>query len=229
MNQNTTKGIVLSRTDFGEADRVITLLTPDYGKLRLMAKGVRRVKSKLAGGIELFSISDITFIKGRGDIGTLVSSRLRQHYGNIVKNIERTMLGYDLIKRLNKATEDEAEPAYFELLEQVFVALDDPVLSQELVRIWFAAQLLRLGGHTPNLQTEANGEKLRADVQYEFSFDDVAFAQRPAGNFRADDIKFLRLLFSGNQPVVLAKVTGSATRVEAIKPLVQFMQQQYVR
>jgi len=229
MNQITTKGIVLSRTDFGEADRIITLLTSDHGKLRLMAKGVRRVKSKLAGGIELFSVSDITFIRGRGDIGTLASARLQRHYGTIVKDIERTMLGYDLIKQLHKATEDEAEPEYFELLEQAFAALDHPALSLGIIRVWFAAQLLRLGGHTPNLQTEASGEKLKVDAEYEFSFDDAAFAQRPGGNFRADDIKFLRLLFSGNQPAILAKVTSSAARVEAVRPLVQFMQQQYIR
>jgi len=39
----------LSRTDYGEADRILTVLTPDYGKLRLLAKGVRKVKSKLGG------------------------------------------------------------------------------------------------------------------------------------------------------------------------------------
>jgi recombinational DNA repair protein (RecF pathway) len=57
---------------------------PDSGKLSLMAKGVRKVKSKLAGGIELFSTSEITYIPGRGSVGTLVSSRLMRHYGGIV-------------------------------------------------------------------------------------------------------------------------------------------------
>jgi len=219
----------LSRTDFGEADRIVTLLTLDHGKLRLMAKGVRRVKSKLAGGIELFSISDITFIRGRGDIGTLVSSRLRKHYGDIVKDIERTMLGYELIKQLNKATEDEAEPEYFELLEQTFAALDDPALSLGIIRVWFAAQLLRIGGHTPNLQTEISGEKLAPDTSYEFNFDDAAFARHAQGSFRADDIKFLRLLFGGSQPAVLAKVVGGTKRTETVEPLVRFMRQQYIR
>lgn len=67
MNQIVTKGIVLSRTEFGEADRIITVLTTDHGKIRLIAKGVRRIKSKSAGGIELFSVSDITYIPGRRD------------------------------------------------------------------------------------------------------------------------------------------------------------------
>ncbi len=113
MNQIVTKGIVLTRTDYGEADRIITMLTPDQGKVRVIAKGVRRVKSKLAGGIELFSVSSITYIPGRKEIGTLVSTRLQQHFGNIVKDIDRTMLGYELLKRLNKATEDDVDDDYF--------------------------------------------------------------------------------------------------------------------
>jgi DNA repair protein RecO (recombination protein O) len=73
MQQLQTRGIILSRTDFGEADRILTVLTPQQGKLRLMAKGVRKIKSKLAGGIELFSVSDITYIRGKGELGTLIS------------------------------------------------------------------------------------------------------------------------------------------------------------
>jgi DNA repair protein RecO len=228
--QQITTGIVLTRVDYGEADRIITLLTPDNGKLRLMAKGVRRIKSKLAGGIELFSSTNITFIRGRGEIGTLVSSRLLTHYGHIVQDLDRTMLGYELIKQLNKATEDEPEKEYFHLLEQSFIALDDATIDIGLVRVWFAAQLLRLSGHTPNLQTEPNGTKLHVELQYEFSFDDSAFRARPDGPYQADDIKFMRLVFSGaNQPVLLVKVAGAQALTEKVRPLVQFMSQQYIQ
>lgn len=226
--QQVTAGIVLARTDFGEADRIITVLTPDAGKLRLMAKGVRRVKSKLAGGVELFSVADITFLRGKGEIGTLISARLRTHYGHIVKDIDRTMAGYEITAQLNKATEDEPEPEYFRLLEQALVALNDGTLSLELIRLWFGAQLLRLGGHTPNLQTEPDGSKLVAGKAYGFSFDDAAFTARPDGKFRADDIKFLRLVFSDTPPAVLAKVTGVGIFTEQAAPLVNFMLRQYI-
>lgn len=220
MNQLTTTAIVLARTNYGEADRIITILTPDHGKLRLMAKGVRRVKSKLAGGIELFSVSDVTFIKGRSDIGTLVSARLRRHYGHIVGEIERVQLGYDLIKLLNKNIEDEAEGEYFELLEYAFQALDDVTIGEELIRTWFQAQLLRLGGHTPNLQTDAFGEKLDPHASYEFDFDSMAFVQHEQGQLTADHIKFTRLIFSGNQPNVLQHVRGNAELLASVRPLV---------
>lgn len=227
MNQIVTTGIVLARTNYGEADRILTLLTPDQGKLRLMAKGVRRVKSKLAGGIELFSVSNITFIRGRGDMGTLVSSRLLKYYAAIVTDINRTMAGYDIIKQLNKAIEDEPEPEYFELLEQALQALDDASVPLELIRVWFSAQLLRLSGHTPNLTHELSGAKLQADKSYEFNFDDSSFIAREDAAYGADNIKFLRILFSGNVPAVITKVAGCAVLVERCRPLVLYMSQQY--
>ncbi|HSH55850.1 MAG TPA: DNA repair protein RecO [Candidatus Limnocylindrales bacterium] len=229
MNQIQTTAIILSRTDYGEADRILTLLTPYHGKLRLIAKGVRRVKSRLAGGIELFSISEISFIKGRGDIGTLVSTRLTKHYGRIVQDVTRTMLGYDLIKQLNKATEDEPESDYFDLLEQAFVSLDDATISTETIRVWFLMQLQRLSGHSPNLETDVMGLKLAADQRYNFSFDDMAFMERPDGAFGADHIKFLRLGFRGIRPKGLQQIAGVDRLVADITPLVVTMLQMHVR
>lgn len=227
MNQQVTTGIVLARVDYGEADRIITFLTPNTGKLRLMAKGVRRVKSKLAGGVELFSVTNLTYVKGRGDIGTLVSARLVTHYGQIVQDINRTMLGYEFIKKLNKATEDEPEADYFHVLEESFSALNDPAITIELIQLWFTAQLLRLGGYQPNLQTEPDGTRLSADKQYEFSFDDSAFVARPEAPYDASTIKFLRLIFSGTTPNALQKVAGVERLVTATGQLVNLFARQY--
>lgn len=229
MKQIQTTAIVLSRTDYGEADRILTLLTPDQGKLRLIAKGVRRVKSKLAGGIELFSVSEVSFIKGRSDIGTLISTRLIKHYGSIVTDISRTMLGYDLIKILHRATEDEPESDYFDLLEASFAALNDHTVHLTVVRLWFYIQLLRLSGHTPNLQTATTGEKLQADKQYDFSFDDMSFMERPGGAFGADHIKFLRLGFRAGQATVLQHVTGAERLADDCVPLVTTMANANIR
>jgi DNA repair protein RecO (recombination protein O) len=229
MNQLNTRGIILVRTDFGEADRIITLLTPDQGKLRLMAKGVRRIKSKLAGGIELFSVSDITFIRGRGEIGTLVSSRLQKHFGTIIKDINRTMVGYELIKQLHKATEDEPEPAYFDLLEQAFASLDDAAIDLDLISFWFTAQLLRLAGHAPNLKTDTTGKKLESDQTYHFDFEHMAFRPHDSGQFGSDEIKFLRLAFAGNPPQILQKVQGSEKLVADNTQLVIGMKNNLLR
>lgn len=226
MNQLKTEGIVLARVNYGEADRILTLLTPNYGKIRVMAKGVRRVKSKLAGGIELFSVSEIVFIKGKGDIGTLVSSRLRQHYQAIVQDINRTMLGYELIKQLNKATEDECEEGYFAVLEQAFAALANTAVSQQLITLWFNGQLLKLGGHTPNLTTDTKGAKLTTGTAYSFSFEDMSFSPSSGGKFTSDHIKFLRLLFAGNTVQNLLRVQGSEELVAVLAPLAESLRNQ---
>jgi DNA repair protein RecO (recombination protein O) len=230
MRQLVTKGIILSRTDYGEADRIITLLTPDYGKLTLLAKGVRRVKSKLAGGIELFSVSEITFIKGRGDVGTLVSTRLLKHFEKIVSQLDRTMTGYNIIKQLHKATEDQTEEDYFDLLAEAFEALNDLEIPLPLISFWFMSRLIWLSGHEPNLQTDSQGRALQADGHYGFSFDDMAFGLSPEhGRFNASHIKFLRLVMNGNSPKVLAQVQGSAQLVEDCTPLIQTVLQTFVR
>jgi DNA repair protein RecO len=219
-----TNGIILGRTNFGEADRILTILTPDQGKLRLMARGVRKAKSKLAGGIELFSTSHITFIEGRGDsgLGTLISTRLIKHYGRIVGDIARVQLGYELIKLLDRATEDHPEQEYYELLEQSFAALDDSDINPDLTRTWFSAQMLRLGGHAPDLAGVQESEK------YNFDFDTMAFEPNPNGRFGVNDIKFLRLLFSNNRPSALARVVSSDKLIEPARPLVDAMLQNHL-
>src|SRR4029077_8619530 len=152
MNYLTTDAIILKRTDYGEADRILTVLAPDYGKIRLIAKGVRKVNSKLSGGIELFSVSTITCVRGRSDLSTLISTRLLKHYVHIVQDLTKVQLGYELIKLLDKATEDELEneSAYFKLINQAFQLLDIEDFDINLVRAWYYAQLLKLNGHSPN-------------------------------------------------------------------------------
>ncbi len=223
MNRIQTCGIVLKRTNYGEADRIVTVLTPDQGKLRLMARGVRKPKAKLAGGIELFSVSDITFLRGRGEIGTLISARLAKHYGKIVNDIERVQLGYDFIKMLDKTTEDEPEEEYFNLMEQALKALDDAKISQELIRTWFSAQLLRQAGHTPNLGTTFKGEKLSESEKYVFDYDHMAFEPNENGNFQASHIKFLRLLFGASALQPLARINGVDGLLGKCAPLVAAM------
>ena len=229
MNQLVTDAIVLKRTNYGEADRIITVLTPEQGKVSLLARGVRKPKSKLAGGIELFSISNLTYIRGRGSLNTLVSARLDTHYGRIVKHIDRVQLGYELIKILDRATEDEPESDYFDVLHKAFAALDDATISTDLIRFWFSCQLLAIGGNQPNLSSDTEGSVLTTDGRYTFDFDNVSFASHPDGAFVADQIKFLRLAFAGNQPAALQRIQGKTAILPTVSPLVQTMLTSYIR
>lgn len=226
-NQATTKAIILSRVNYGEADRIITLLTPDSGKLSLIAKGVRRIKSKNSGGIELFSTSSVTYIKGKGDIGTLISSRLEVNYGNISKDINRTMFGYECIERLHKATEDECESDYFDLLVKLFDSLNDETLNMAIIKAWFTVQLLRLGGHAPNTGTDIAGNVFNQNQTYSFSIDDMAFSVSNSGKFLPNHIKFLRLMVQ-HSPPALNRVQYAPEFAMRLSPLVETMYQQYI-
>lgn len=222
MKQIVTKGIILRRINYGEADRIVTFLTPDHGKVVLRAKGVRRVKSKLAGGIELFSVSSITFIEGKqgSAMGTLVSTRLDTYFGIIITDISRTMVGYEVLKQLHAATEDDPEAAYFTLLERSFAGLNDSTVAPKIVDYWFAAQLLAIGGSTPNMQTDTAGQPLRAGQQYQFDYTHMAFTADPYGPFSTDHIKLLRLSMASYPPQVVAHVTGVGELLPACSTLV---------
>jgi DNA repair protein RecO len=216
-----TEGIVLSRTNYGEADRILTILTPDQGKLRLMARGVRKIKSKLAGGVELFSISELSYISGKKEIGTLVSSRLKTHYGHIVEDIDRVQLGYEFLKIINKITEDHPEAIYFDLLAESFVFLDNFKVGSELIRLWFLAQLLKVSGHTPNLVTDDTGKALEQDKKYSFNFDEVSFSNEGRPNFYAKNIKLLRLLFGNYNLDQISKLEDVDSELANVKPLIE--------
>lgn len=204
--QIVTKGVVLSRRDYQEADRIVSVLTPDHGKVSLIAKGVRKPKSKLAGGIELFSVSQLTYLPSRGDLKTLVSTRLIQHYGTIVKDIQRTMLGYEFMKRLQKILEESAGGEYFELLQTGLAGLDNFDIPMEVVEIWFNIELLQMTGHSPNLRTDSKGMPLESGKTYIFEFDEMTFTPGPEGEPSTDLIKYLRMAFVSASPAALAQV-----------------------
>jgi DNA repair protein RecO (recombination protein O) len=231
MRQVRTKGIILTRINYGEADRIITFLTPDQGKVTAIAKAVRKTKSKLAGGIELFSVSDIGYIIGKSEINTLISTRLIKYYADIVKDTERTAVGYDVIKIANKATEDKPEAGYFDLVEETFKALDDANVQPQVARLWFDMHLLKLSGHGPNLTTDNKGQKLSPDSKYDFHLDQMGFVQPEGrkGSFNADQIKFLRLGFAAQRPHLMQRVQNASKLTNSTKDLVQSMLANHVR
>lgn len=225
MKQNVTTAVILKRINFGEADRIITVITSDFGKLRLMAKGVRRVKSKLAGGIELFSESSITYIPGKRDISTLVSTRLNKHYGNIVRNLDRTTFAYEALKTIDQVTENECEPEFYELIVETLDGVDQTSISIGLVKAWFFMRLLGLLGHEPNISTDADGQALQAGQTYSFDFEAMAFVQNNGGAYGQSHIKTLRLLQTQSVKT-LARISQIEEVVGELQPLITAWQKQ---
>ena len=204
---NRTEAIVLRRSDYGEADRILNLLTPT-GKMSAIAKGVRKEKSKLAGGIELLAISDVVIAEGKGSVGTITSARLQKFYGNIMRDLGRLEFGYEAIKQINRASDDNFEPEWFDLMKLTFENLDDSAIDLRITATWFRLQLAILLGVGLNLATDTRGAKLTLDGRYNFDPGEMAFETSPGGTYTADHIKLLRLL-SGSNPRIVAKVGGT--------------------
>lgn len=200
-----TNAIVLKRINYGEADRIITVLTQDCGKLRLLAKGVRKSTSKLAGGIEIFSESTIQYIKGKGDIDTLVSARINKNFSNISKNLNITNTGYEAISTIDLVTEHNAENSYYNLLHDTLELLDEG-LNESLVLGIFYAKLLAISGHSLNLDRDISGNILIEANNYIYNFESGCFEESVYG-YSGTCIKVIKILF--NQPSsVLKRITG---------------------
>lgn len=206
MKTQRTQAIVLRRTNYGEADRILQLLTPE-GRRSVMARGVRREKSKLAGGIELFSICDVVIGEGKGELGVLTSSRLVHFYRHIIEDYDRLQFGYAVISLITKASETIDEPEWFDMLADMLMALDNRTIALELTQTWFYLRYASLLGHQLNLDIDVNGDRLSAEQTYRYDSSEQGLLPWPNGSLTAEHIKLLRLIASKSLKV-LAQIGG---------------------
>lgn len=193
MSSLRTRAVVLRRTNFGEADRIIQLLTPE-GKKSVMAKGVRREKSKLAGGVELFAVTDVVIQQGKGSLGILTSARLVHFYRHIIEDYDRLQFGYEAIRLIAKASEMIDEPEWYDVMFEVLKGLDAASIPLQLTQAWFYLQYADLTGDPLSLQSDIAGNALDATERYSYDVSEKGLRRAPAGDITADHIKFLRLM-----------------------------------
>lgn len=209
MSSLTTKAIVLSRVNYGEADRIMQVLTPDNGKVGVIAKSVRREKSKLAGGIELLAVCDLVLHQGKGELAIVTGARLDTFYGHILEDYDRLQFAYYVLRDVSKAAEALSEPAFFELTRQALVSLNDMTIDRRITELWYRLQMAILLGVGVNLATDENGMKLVEDATYRYDVDHNAFVYDERGQFTSDHIKFLRVS-SAQPPHVIAQIKDAA-------------------
>ena len=212
MSAERTQAIILRRTNYGEADRILKMITP-LGQRSVMAKAVRREKSKLAGGIELFGISDVVIQTGRGELGVLTSARSIHFYRHILEDYDRLQFGYEAINLVSKAGELIDEPDWFEVLSEVFKGLDNFTIPLQLVQTWFYIQYAALCGYEINLSRDVAGNLLEAGKTYMYDPVERGLRLSAQGDVTADHIKFLRII--STKPIAaIAQIGG----VEVILP-----------
>jgi DNA repair protein RecO (recombination protein O) len=202
----TSPAIVLSRVNFNEVDRIVTFLGPK-GQFAAMVKGVRKVKSKLAGGIELFSISQITYLDTKSDLKVVVQSSLIEHFGDIAGNLERMLFAYDCMKFLKKITPEETDDEnYYLNLRFLLEALNDSKIDLNLIKLWWLVRVLDLTGHGLELQKDAKLKQLFEGQDYGFVVGSARLTAKDGGVVSSDVIKILRLMQEGRVPKDLAKL-----------------------
>ena len=146
-----TPAVVLKRMDLGEAYRIITFFSRDEGKLRAVAKGVRRGTSRSAGHLEPFTLSDILFAVGR-ELDVVSQADTLESFRHIREDLVLTTHAYYLAEVVDLLTEDHQEHrAVFDILVDAFHQLC-AVADARQVLIAFHLRLLDVLGYRPELR-----------------------------------------------------------------------------
>lgn len=207
MKNEKLKAIVLRRTNYQEADRILDLVTP-LGKRSVIARGVRKEKSRLAGSVELLCESEIVLTKSnKSSLAILTSARLIRFYGNILKSYDRMTFAYDTLKNIGKAVNQIEEPEWYDLLSQVLSGLDDLKIDLRLIRVWFLLQYQKLLGNELNMLYDVNGEKLEKTKKYTYDYLERGLREDIGGKIDGNVIKFLRVV-NNNSLDLVTKIGG---------------------
>ena len=207
MKNEKLKAIVLRRTNYQEADRILDLVTP-LGKRSVIARGVRKEKSRLAGSVELLCESEIVLTKSnKSSLAILTSARLIRFYGNILKSYDRMTFAYDTLKNIGKAVNQIEEPEWYDLLSQVLSGLDDLKIDLRLIRVWFLLQYQKLLGNELNMLYDVDGEKLEKTKKYTYDYLERGLREDIGGKINGDVIKFLRVV-NNNSLDLVTKIGG---------------------
>ncbi len=193
---------MLRKLDYGEADRIFTLLTRDHGKVGAIAKGVRRPSSKLGPSLELYGHIDVLLAKGRGELD--VVAQVERVPGYRVEGDVSRMAHAALIAELAERVCEDRHPVDG-VYELAVLSLDE--LSRESdprrASAWFLLSALDLLGYAPQLDACVSCDRPLAAQPTAFSAE--------AGGFLCDRcalpamelvplgaIKVLRLMASGD-------------------------------
>ena len=188
------KAIVIRRTDYGEADRILTLLTEE-GVRSAIAKGVKKAKSKLAGGVEMFTLTEVTLHEGKGDLAIVTSAQMKEFFGGILGSYESLEVAGRVMKDVGRIADQVNSEQLFGILYEALKGLNDGI-SIELVRLWVEMNLRIVVGEEMNLLRDVAGEKLMENERYDWDGREQVFVRNERGEVGAEQIKFLRLVVS---------------------------------
>lgn len=152
MAVSKTEGIVLRHTNLGEADRILTILTRNNGKVKAIAKGCRKPKSSLLSSSEVFVFSEFVMYKGT-NFYHISQAVTRQTFYNIRKDLLRLSYANYFVELAEAvADEDMANERLFLLLAKALYYLSAGEVPMGLIHLGYQLKLMDISGYRPNLE-----------------------------------------------------------------------------
>ncbi|HTX92642.1 MAG TPA: DNA repair protein RecO [Anaerolineales bacterium] len=161
------EAVVLRHADWGEADRILTLFTRERGKVRAIAKGARKVRSRKAGHLEPFTRVTLQLAKGR-DLLIVTQAETLDAFLPIKENLTRTGLASYAVELIDRFAYEDENESYnlFRLLTDTLTRIateSDPWLAMR----YFEVRLLDFLGFRPHLFECANcGKAIQPEAQF---------------------------------------------------------------
>jgi DNA repair protein RecO (recombination protein O) len=155
MPAEATQAIVLRRVEYGDFDLVVTLFTPDQGKIAVIAKSAKKSVKRFPGILELFANLEVVISRGRrkGGLAMLQEASLNSAFFHIRESILKTAYASYWSELLNLWLEEgQAQPALYRLLVYALGELDAQRTAPEVLSLMFQLRLLALAGFRPNLE-----------------------------------------------------------------------------
>jgi len=141
-------GIIIRRRNLFEADRVLTIFTKDQGKIRVIAKGVRKLKSKLAGNLEPFSVINFSYSEGKS-FDLITSAIVEENLYHLSDNCLLLSKAHYIGELIDKFTEEgEKNQFLFEILRSTLQQIDR---NNPLLLTFFEFKILQNLGFSPEL------------------------------------------------------------------------------
>ena len=158
------RGVILKRKNTGEADRIVSLFTKEFGKLRVIAKGIRKVSSKRAPHLEVFTHVECVIHTGKSmDIVSEVNPI--HAYPAIRSDLQRVSVAYYLCELVDSLLpERQEQEEVYTLLTNSLIQLEQPETSIYLVSRMVTLELLWTLGFLPPQKT-LSGKELQAFVE----------------------------------------------------------------
>lgn len=152
----TTEGVIVKRSNFGEADRILTVVTPFKGKIRIIAKGVRKITSRRGGNVELLNKVKLHIFQGAG-MGILTEAESLETFPKIKSGLLLSSYGTHIAELAERLLpEDQPNPASYNLIATALTLLEKNP-RQIFIRA-FEVKMLTVLGFWSLGQIEASGE-----------------------------------------------------------------------